>query len=348
MISYKKFKDFSRTYLKNIIKKEIDQYKIGLSDPSLGSNNIGDEIISESVNNQLRKIFPHFFFVKGFTQQKNGIPISLSLMRLKIIFVGGSNLLSKQVLKWNQWLFSNFDLVHLKHKFILLGVGNWKYQKRIGFLTRFFYKRILHKGFIHSVRDNYTLLFLKEIGITNVINTGCPTLWDITPEHCKEIPRKKAPDVVFTITDYGNFSFNKYKLFEEMITLFIIHYKKVFFFPQGANDLQVFNRLVIQNKEKITILAPDLKVYNEFLENNEVDYIGTRLHGGIKALQCAKRTMLIGIDNRAIEKKKDFNIPVVRYDELDELERLITMEWPTEIRIPIENINKWKSQFKKL
>ncbi len=34
---------------------------------------------------------------------------------------------------------------------------------------------------------------------SNVSNTGCPTLWRLTPEHCKSIPRRKGARVVTTL-----------------------------------------------------------------------------------------------------------------------------------------------------
>ena len=45
--------------------------------------------------------------------------------------------------------------------------------------------------------------------------------------------------------------------------------------------------------------------------SENIDYVGTRLHAGIRALQHKKRTIIIGIDNRAIEKAKDFNLTVI-------------------------------------
>ncbi|TOG81065.1 capsular biosynthesis protein, partial [Vibrio parahaemolyticus] len=65
------------------------------------------------------------------------------------------------------------------------------------------------------------------------------------------------------------------------------------------------------------IIAPSLESFDEVLSSGNVDYIGTRLHGGVRALQKKVRTLILAIDNRAWEKKKDFNLPVVeRNDEV--------------------------------
>ena len=61
---------------------------------------------------------------------------------------------------------------------------------------------ILDSTYLHSVRDSYTEKKLKQIGIDNVINTSCPTMWRLTEEFCSHIPCKKQDTVVTTITDY--------------------------------------------------------------------------------------------------------------------------------------------------
>ena len=38
------------------------------------------------------------------------------------------------------------------------------------------------------------------MGIQNVLNTGCPTMWRLTPEYCATIPTQKAKNVVFTLS----------------------------------------------------------------------------------------------------------------------------------------------------
>ena len=95
----------------------------------------------------------------------------------------------------------------------------------------------------------------------------------------------------------------------------------------------------------IQIIPHNLKSYDSLLENDEVDFIGTRLHAGIRAIQFKQRSIIIGIDNRALEMGKDFNIPVLKRLELDELHKLIQADLEVDISIPLENINKWKSQF---
>ena len=77
-----------------------------------------------------------------------------------------------------------------------------------------------------------------------------------------------------------------------------------------------------------------------------LDFIGTRLHAGIRALQKFRRTIILGIDNRATEKSKDFNLKVLQRDDIDKLNGIINNDFRTEININETNIKKWKDQFK--
>lgn len=341
MISVIRSKLLLERYLRLHLKKSDPSLpRIGLLDPSLGSLNIGDEIISDCVNEQLSEIFPDLFIVKGFTQQKNTLSTSINFSNADLIFVGGSNLISKNVVKYNQWVISLYDYLTMKRKIIFMGVGNWKYQPRTNTFTKGFYKRLMNQDYIHSVRDDYTRKLFNEIGINNVITTSCPTMWKLTKEFCKNIPVVKSDNVVFTITDYGILHD-----YSKLINILLGCYSKVYFFPQGSRDISIFRSLGFKGKELIRIIPPNLREYDKFLMNEKVDYVGTRLHGGIRALQKGRRSLIIGIDNRAVEKNKDFNLPMIEIDKLELLKDKIFSNWETSIIIPEEEIKIWKNQF---
>jgi len=76
-----------------------------------------------------------------------------------------------------------------------------------------------------------------------------------------------------------------------------------------------------------------------------LDYVGTRLHAGIRALQKSRRTIIIGIDNRSLEKAKDFDITVVERKNLNGLKSRIKKPFTTRIKLPKKEIQRWKSQF---
>ena len=314
--------------------------KILLLDPSISNVNIGDEIIADGVKKGLKHITEGNFVVKVSTH----LPMSLMYQRCigtpDYKFVCGSNLIMGKLNKlFKQWHITYKDIPFLKGT-ILCGVGWNKYGNEPNLYTKILYRSILSKKYLHSVRDEYTKEMLNKVGIDNVINTACPTLWSLTPDFCKTIPTTKAKKVVFTLTDYG-VDLEKDK---QLIDILLNNYEEVYYWGQGVGDFEYIHQ--ISNNKDIKIINPTLEEYDEFLKNNEVDYIGTRLHGGIRAMQFRRRSIILSIDNRAKEMGRDFHINVVDRNELDKLEETINGEVVTKLNLPWENIEKWKSQFK--
>ena len=81
------------------------------------------------------------------------------------------------------------------------------------------------------------------------------------------------------------------------------------------------------------------------LNTQEVDYIGTRLHAGIRAIQKKKRTLILSIDNRAIEIAKDINLNSCERGNNKEIKEFILNNYKTDIKIKKQEIEEWKSQF---
>lgn len=314
--------------------------KILLFSPAISSMNIGDEIIATSAKKELKSILRKNFV----TEISTHLPMSIYYMRylknVDLRFVLGSNLLKSTFFGLKRQWDVTFRISYFIRPVVLVGVGWWQYNNKPNLYTKFLLKRILSKTAIHSVRDEYTLNVLKSIGITNVINTACPTMWSLTKAHCAQIPTRKSKKVVFTLTDY-NIDVEKDT---ELIQLLLENYEEVALWPQGMPDLEYFDQLEIANKEKIVILNPSLESYDEYLSQG-VDYIGTRLHGGVRALQHKCRTLIIAVDNRAIEKKKSFNLSVIKRSEQIQLEQLINGEIIADIHIPEKEINEWRKQF---
>lgn len=313
--------------------------KVLLLNPGVSSFNRGDEIISDGVIKNLDWILNKNFVANVSTHTPLNLVYIKHLKDYDLKFVCGSNLLMGKLNGlFRQWDISFKSAIGLKGC-ILVGAGWWKYNDKPNWYTKMLYKKILNKNAIHSVRDEYTKKMLESIGITNVINTGCATMWQFTPEFCKSIPTRKSDTVVFTLTDYKkNIESDK-----ALIDMLLKHYNRVCYWVQGEKDYDYLKEL--GNYENIEIINGDLQAYDEFLENNMCDYVGTRLHGGIRALQKKRRTIIIAIDNRAEEKKKDFNIPCVSRFDLKGIEKMISEEFITDIYIPLENIKRWKAQF---
>ncbi|THE09064.1 polysaccharide pyruvyl transferase family protein [Bacillus timonensis] len=314
--------------------------KVVLYSPGLSSMNLGDKIIAESAKEGIDYILNESFTTEVATHLPQSFYYMRYLKNADLKFVLGSNLLKSTFFGFKRQWDVTLRMAKITGPVILMGVGWWQYGNKPNLYTRLLLKSILSKNHVHSVRDEYTEKVLKSIGINNVINTACPTMWKLTEEHCREIKQGKSDNVVFTITDY-NRDIEKDNL---LIDILAKNYKIVYFWPQGVSDYEYFMSLE-QKHKNIEILSPSLDAYNKTLEKGNIDYIGTRLHGGIRALQKKARTIIISIDNRAREKSKSFNLPIIERDNIQGLNEMINSQLATEIKIPIENINRWRKQF---
>lgn len=313
--------------------------RITIFDTSVCTENIGDEIIMDSIKLQLRTMFNRTMFLRVPTHERITRISKLRMGKTKFGFVGGTNLLALDMLEpINQWNIHIWDLKKLNNV-ILMGVGAQAYCEKINFYTKYLYRKILKGDYIHSVRDSYTESVLKSIGITNVVNTGCPTLWNLTESHCNKIPKSKAENVICTFTDYNRDRERDTKLANVLFK----NYKNVYCWIQGTEDYEYIKSI----SDNFIFVNPHLEEYDKILSSEiDLDYIGTRLHAGIRAMQKYKRSIILVIDNRAREMGKDFNLNIIERDNIDELEKYINSDFKTDVKLPIDKINIWKNQFK--
>lgn len=308
-------------------------------DTGVASENLGDKIIMDAVNKEISKIFPDMMHLNIQTHDRIGGPSRRINSVSKYSFVGGTNLLSSNVLRYRQWKLSFMDAFALKNV-VLMGVGWWQYQKTPDLYTKVFLRKLLDNEFIHSVRDTYSLEMLAAAGIKNVVNTGCPTMWSLDARHCSEIPSTKQSSVVFTLTDYNK----SIQLDSMLVDSLVGNYSQVYFWPQGTGDIEYYNTYF--KRDCIEVLGPNLSSLDDVLDAGHIDYVGTRLHAGIRALQKKRRSVIIGIDNRAKEKSRDFGLKVVDRDHIEGLANVISSNWKTAIRLNSDEIRKWKEQFR--
>ena len=193
---------------------------------------------------------------------------------------------------------------------------------------------------MHSVRDQYTLEKLRRSGIRNVLNTGCPTTWGLTPEHCRTIPKGKADTVMTTVTDYRPDPTRD----QEMLDILSRNYERILLWPQGKGDTDYLKKLSLPRN--LQILPGNLAAYEECLAGGNVDYVGTRLHGGVYAMRHKKRTIIIAIDERASAIHAANNLNCIEQSRIAaDLEAMIRSEFETRIVMPFDQIQKWRSQF---
>lgn len=307
-------------------------------DTAIGTTNLGDHIIMDAVNRLADELFRNDFVINVPTHFSIHPKDVWKLRKYDLGIVGGTNLLKNNTLRKSQWKVGVKDLMSLYHKVVLLGVGWWQYQAQpVSAYSRIMYRGLFSKTYLHSVRDSYTAQKLRGIGITNVINTGCPTVWALDEPHCSQINPQKREVVVATVTDYLRDPENDRLMLETLKR----HYQEVYVWIQGAKDQPYIDSLTAG----IRYLAPKLSAFDHFLETQPCDYVGTRLHAGIRALQKKRRALIIGIDNRAIEMRRDIGLNVLERERMRALEEQIHEEKRVVLQLDQEAIRQWKAQF---
>lgn len=307
-------------------------------DTAMDSDNCGDQIIMEACMLQLRdkldvsamQHVPTHQFPSDFER------MLLSNSRMKILC--GTNILSGHMGSYGLWKLGP-DVAPYRNT-LLLGVGFDSAVLDFDDYTKRLFQTILSKEGIHSVRDSFSEKMLRDMGIQNVLNTGCPTMWRLTPEHCATIPTQKAKNVVCTLTDYCRDEEND----RAMLDILLVSYQTVYFWLQGRDDLEYIRSLGYENK--VMLVQPDLQSFDAVLEQPDLDYVGTRLHAGIRALNKGRRSLIVSIDNRAECIHADTGLPIIhRKDISKKLKQRIMEEVHSKITIPESNISQWMEQF---
>jgi len=311
-------------------------------DPGVGTQNIGDEIISSAVQSIVRECSDEMTRVIRFSvHQKLSSKQVAAAAAADVVIAGGSNLLNFRFFPFRdvRWNNSLAGLLKLRDVW-LLGVGWQSYDDNSNALGRWLYKRSLSNNALHSVRDGFTEAMLARHGVSNVVNTACPTMWGLNLHHVSRIPVKKADAAVFTLTDYSQDRNRDGTLLAAMRR----NYREAYFWPQGFSDLKYLASL---GADGINVLPPGLAAFDRLLEARDIDYVGTRLHAGIRALQMGRRALILAVDNRAVEISRDSGIPVIAGPEIDELDAHIAGEREIRVSLPAENIEIWKEQLRR-
>lgn len=324
--------------------------RVLLLDTSVFSRNMGDQIIVESIHRHMRQLLERSFIINA--------PTHIPIMNYRILlskrfvqwtarqcdykFVCGTNLLTAKrrlfPLSMAALWQIGFPSIYLLGGSVLVGAGLGSSDTKPNYLSKVFYKRLLSVDFIHSVRDSQAMQFMANLGI-KAINTGCPTTWGLTEEHCRGIPISKSKNVIFTITDYRKDPLRD----QMMVDTLLRNYENVYFLPQGFYDYDYF--CTLKRREKIQLIAPNLSAYKNFLGNICVDYVGTRLHGGILAMLYCKRSIIISVDNRTEAINNDINLNMLNRDSIETLDTMLNSNLPTKLNINFNGINEWLKQF---
>jgi polysaccharide pyruvyl transferase WcaK-like protein len=317
--------------------KEFTGMNIVIFDTAIGSGNLGDQIIMEAVNTEISNLFPDAFIYQVPTHSEIGRYGRKLARQADLVFAGGTNLLFSHWSHSRQWKLDFADLAAIGRKLILMGTGWTDYQSPPDWRARYAYRRLLSPHAMHSLRDSYSVAHLKTCGFRHVANTGCPTLWKLGSPGAPS--NGKAATVIATLTDYRQAPEHD----RTLLALLKTNYKRVLVWLQGSGDLDYLRQLDIPGWEPIN---PSLKAYDAALsEGSPVDYVGTRLHAGIRAMQKGRRALILSVDNRAREMGRDFDLPVVERGDMAAIEHYLSA-WPEPaVKLPVGTIAAWRGQF---
>lgn len=307
-------------------------------DTAMDSDNCGDQIIMEACVRQLKDKLDMDALHHVPTHRLPTAQERKRLLESREKILCGTNILSGHMGSYGLWKLGA-DVSPYRNT-LLMGVGFDSASEEFDLYTKRLLHTILSKEGIHAVRDSFSEKKLHAMGIDNVLNTGCPTMWDLTPDHCAGIPSKKASRVICTVTDYCRDEASD----RAMIEILGKNYHEVFLWIQGRDDLAYVRELGCEGA--VTIVPSGLPAYDAVLQQEDLDYVGTRLHAGIRAMNKGHRSLIVSIDNRADIIHKDTNLPIIyRKDIAASLEALLLGEIHAEISLPWTSIAQWKAQF---
>lgn len=318
--------------------------KIIILNPSIKdgglSPNRGDQIISRSTEREVKILFPNAIVKSISTHNYPSFSEILEIRKADYTFVGGSNLLWFRFFPAASWKIGLLQLL-LVRNIVLLGVGWGSYEMKIGIWGRFVAKLILSKTMLHSTRDAYTEQKVKDMGVYNVINTGCHTTWDYDlSSKSKDEFSENRDMMLFTLTDYRK----NIKLDQISIDLAHSVCNDIYFWVQGSKDLEYLNSF----KHNFKILDVDLAELEIFIKNNvnRLLYFGTRLHCGILCMEYKVPSLIIKVDNRAAEMSKSLHLPIIDRDKIKEVKTIKSLFKIGPELILTEKILEWRRSIK--
>lgn len=317
-------------------------HTVTILDTAVSSTNLGDAVIMESVRHELADILSDCVTFTVASHEWAGGHTRGLIRNSDWTIAGGTNLLSSRMWFRLNWKVTPID-AFMRYRTVLMGVGWYQYQHAPDPYSRWLLRSLLSRDMVHSVRETYAATRLASIGIRNVVNTGCPTIWRLSPEHCASLPKVKARDAVVT----GINSYKKLKNPEadrRMLELLSRHYREVYLWIQTYTDYEYARSLGVA----VRFINPSVAALDAVLESKlDLDYVGNRLHAGIRALQKGRRAVILEIDNRAEEMGRDFGLPTVERTDFERLERMIQSPLEIAVRLPDKEIALWKGQFRR-
>lgn len=305
---------------------------------AVGSDNLGDEIIVAEIEKHLRPLISDAYVSTSSGHDGLGVYSRPIVSEAQIALLMGTNALTalRQQRRKFIWQVQRQDIPILKNKVVLLGVGANRDFAKVDRKQIKFLRSVLSHDYLHSVRDETALRILEACDLRGV-NTSCPTLWS---QPALAVPGDRvATKVCFTLTKHKSDPLDA-----QMIQVLQDAYDEVWFWPQQPRDLAYMQQ--ISASSSIKLLPANLSSYDRFLRENDVDVIGTRLHGSIRGLHHGRRSLAIIIDNRARDIGRETGLPTLdRALVATDLKRMILGDLTPNLTIPTGEIERFLQQF---
>jgi len=271
--------------------------KVILLNPALGSTNLGDHVIANAIKSLFEDWNIPFFAELSTHRQWTGDEVKIAKEADSFI-LGGSNLLTTSLfpISHTQWKIGLTELRILRNKTILFGPGWRKNEGDITAFTSRLYALLMAKAAPQLVRDSVSKTRLLKTG-RKIVNSSCPTLFRIqeVEENLNCIGNTTV--VVALSGNIKNVVQDK-----KILSIATSNFKTVKLFPQGIYDPkhpeysdEVYYRELGLDFE---VIGSSLEDFSQELVSGS-HYFGTRLHGGIFAMQHGNPSTIIDVDTRA-------------------------------------------------
>ncbi|MBD5785281.1 polysaccharide pyruvyl transferase family protein [Cellulosimicrobium terreum] len=304
-------------------------------DPGTASTNTGDQIISEAVRDEL--VLP----LRARGEVVELVPMHGALTdthrelvsRASDVVVCGTNLLSDHMRFRRSWPWSVDDIELAAGRLTFFGVGWWQYQRAGIDPVSAAWLRRLAGPTPWAVRDDYSLRRLRRAGVP-AVHTSCPTLWRVA----KQVLPGGQRRVVVTLTDYNQDPLADARLVRTLVETF----DEVVFWPQGPGDTQYVEHV---RAGAGTVLGRDLAELDAALVVPDTAYVGLRLHGGIRAIQRGVPTLILSVDNRALEIARSVGIRAPSRYAWRSYQDDLSAGTAVNVDVPRDAVARWRSRW---
>lgn len=308
-------------------------------EPRVGSTNVGDAIIVEACVQEIMRLFPDAHLDSVSLHQPVARKQRRRMGEADLVVVAGSNMLNTRLaspVRLSRWQISLIDTLSVSDT-VLMGVGWNKRSDQVNPLGAWILRRAVSSTTPHAVRDELTAHKLRDAGVSNAMVTSCPSLWGLS-RGSEGVPIEKGEDVVTTL----NQNSVEPEWDRDLLRMLKKEYRRVFFWPQGHLDAGYLDHL---GSEGVEILPATLEAYDGLLEcARSLDYVGLRVHGGVRALQKNRRAVVVSVDDRAFGLARSSGIPVVERGNLGETSEAIESSWHTQLHLPSGAISEWRAR----